>query len=63
MESVNKTVDIGHLKEKVEAGCDFVTTQMFFDKISFIITCTVSEKKESRFRLLRHHAGDKHKSD
>ena len=25
----NKSVDIDYLKQKVEAGCDFVTTQMF----------------------------------
>ena len=34
-EALNKTDDILHIKKKVEEGCEFLTTQMFFDNSIF----------------------------
>ncbi len=34
-ESASRAEDLKHLKEKVQAGCDFLTTQMFFDNDLF----------------------------
>ena len=34
-EATNKAEDIKHIKEKVDAGCEFLTTQMFFDNSIF----------------------------
>ncbi len=58
VENAHKADDIGHLKEKVEGGGDFLTTQMFFTILSTIIFFTESVQRESRFRYFRNYAGD-----
>ncbi|MGN1123896.1 MAG: methylenetetrahydrofolate reductase [NAD(P)H] [Eubacterium sp.] len=45
-ESRNRVEDIAHLKEKVDCGLDFLTTQMFFDNeklYSFREMCAIKE--------------------
>ncbi|MFR2513155.1 MAG: methylenetetrahydrofolate reductase [Lachnospira eligens] len=46
--------DILGLKRKVEAGCEYLTTQMFFDNNIFF-TCT-EERQVSQFPLFQNHA-------
>lgn len=48
VESANKSVDMDYLKQKVEAGCDFVTTQMFLTTVFSTAICTGSGKGDYR---------------
>ena len=49
VESEHKSEDIAHLKEKVDVGVDFLTTQMFLTIRFYTISCTGFERKESQF--------------
>ena len=52
-ESKNQKEDIRFLKEKVDMGCDFLTTQMFLTTISYIISCIKFVKQASTCRWWR----------
>lgn len=45
-ESADRVEDIQHLKEKVDCGIDFLTTQMFFDNNVFYHFCEMCAIKE-----------------
>ena len=45
-ESADRVEDIAHLKEKVDCGVDFLTTQMFFDNNVFYHFCEMCAIKE-----------------
>lgn len=45
-ESTNRVEDIAHLKEKIDCGVDFLTTQMFFDNNVFYNFCEMCAIKE-----------------
>lgn len=50
VECEHKEDDINYLKEKVESGCNFLTTQMFLTTTCFIIFYIVFWQKELPFR-------------
>lgn len=63
VESEHKKDDIAHLKQKVDCGVDFLTTQMFFDNnILYNFLYRARENGCYRSGYSGNHAGNKCKS-
>ena len=62
-ESPTKASDIDYLKAKVEAGCEFLTTQMFFDNNILYNFLYLPGEGHHRPRGGGHHAGNQRQAD
>lgn len=63
-ESYNSDADIDGVRRKVESGCEFLTTQMFFDNnILYNYMFKLLAPRHSRAGHCGHYAGDKREAD
>lgn len=51
-ECADKALDLQHLKEKVDCGADFVTTQLFFDNTDYFDFCARAHALGVRQRII-----------
>ncbi len=52
VEAINKKDDLRYLKQKVDAGCDYLTTQMFFDNNIFYNFLYRAREQEIRVPII-----------
>jgi len=52
-ETPNRLIEMDHLKAKMDAGADYICTQLFFDNRDFYDFCERCEMPASPFRSSR----------